>query len=175
MKVTITGRKVTIKDSFREYADKKLRKIERFFGDDADVQVTVTVEKGRQTVEVTVKNGATIYRAEETAPAMEDALDRVVDSLIRKIRKNKTRVEKRLRSQAFAGLPEWNEEEPEEEFHVVRTKHFSIKPLDVDEAILQMNLSDHQFYMFRNMDTGEINVVYRRKAGDYGLIEPDVE
>lgn len=96
--------------------------------------------------------------------------------LIRQIRKNKTRLEKRLREGAFApdalsGEPV--EEEPE--YRVVKSKSFPVKPLDVEEAILQMNMSGHQFYMFRNMETGEINVVYRRRDGDYGLLEPDGE
>ena len=173
MKVTITGRKINLRDSFKEYTQKKLQKVERFFGDDADAQVTVSLERDRKTVEVTVKNKGMLYRAEETALDPEDALDAVVDSLVRKIRKNKTRVEKRLRESAFDELLV---EDPieEEEYEIVRVKRFPVKPLDVEEAILQMNLSDHQFYMFRNIDTGDINVVYRRHNGDYGLIEPEV-
>ena len=173
MKVTITGRKINLRDSFKEYTQKKLQKVERFFGDDADAQVTVSLERDRKTVEVTVKNKGMLYRAEETALDPEDALDAVVDSLVRKIRKNKTRVEKRLRESAFDEL---SVEDPieEEEYEIVRVKRFPVKPLDVEEAILQMNLSDHQFYMFRNIDTGDINVVYRRHNGDYGLIEPEV-
>ena len=148
MKVTITGRKINLRDSFKEYTQKKLQKVERFFGDDADAQVTVSLERDRKTVEVTVKNKGMLYRAEETALDPEDALDAVVDSLVRKIRKNKTRVEKRLRESAFDELLV---EDPieEEEYEIVRVKRFPVKPLDVEEAILQMNLSDHQFYMFR--------------------------
>ena len=172
MKVTITGRKINLRESFKDYTAKKLQKIERFFGDDADAQVTVSLEKDRKTVEVTVKNKGTIYRAEETAREPEEALDAVISSLVRKIRKNKTRVEKRLRESAFEDLPA-EEAVAEEEYHVVRTKRFPVKPLDVEEAILQMNLSDHQFYMFRDVATGEISVVYRRHDGDYGLLEPE--
>lgn len=171
MKVTITGRKISLRDSFKEYTQKKLKKVERFFGDDADAQVTVTLEKDRKTVEVTVKNKGTIYRAEETAYDLEEALDTVVDSIVRKIRKNKTRVEKRLRETAFEEFPAEDTVE-EEEYEVVRVKRFPVKPLDVEEAILQMNLSDHQFYMFRNVESGDVNVVYRRRDGNYGLIEP---
>ena len=172
MKVTITGRKINLRDSFKEHAQKKLKKVERFFGDDADAQVTVSLEKDRKTVEITVKNKGTIYRAEETAYDPEEALNAVVDSLVRKIRKNKTRVEKRLRESAFADFPAEDIVE-EEEFEIVRVKRFPVKPLDVEEAVLQMNLSDHQFYMFRNVDTGDVNVVYRRRDGNYGLIEPE--
>ena len=171
MKVTITGRKINLRESFKEYTQKKLKKVERFFGDDADAKVTVSLEKDRKTVEVTVKNKGTLYRAEETAYDPEEALDAVIDSIIRKIRKNKTRVEKRLREAAFEEFPAEDVVE-EEEYDVVRVKRFPVKPLDVEEAILQMNLSDHQFYMFRNVETGDVNVVYRRRDGNYGLIEP---
>ena len=174
MKVNITGRKINLRESFKEHTQKKLEKIDRFFGDDADAQVTVSLEKDRKTVEVTVKNKGMIYRAEETAVDPEDALDAVVDALVRQIRKNKTRVEKRLRESAFDMLPVDDEPFEEEDYAVVRTKKFPVKPLDVEEAILQMNLLGHQFYMFRNMDSGEVNVVYVRHDGTYGLIEPEV-
>lgn len=172
MKVTITGRKINLRESFKEYTQKKLQKVDRFFGDDADAQVTVSLEKDRKTVEITVKNKGTLYRAEETAYDPEEALDAVIDSLVRKIRKNKTRVEKRLKESAFAEFPAEDRVE-EDEYEVVRVKRFPVKPLDVEEAILQMNLSDHQFYMFRNVDSGDINVVYRRHDGRYGLIDPE--
>lgn len=105
---------------------------------------------------------------------MNEAVDRLVDILLRQIRKNKTRLEKRLRSGAFVDSIE-PEAEESETYRIVRSKSFPVKPLDVEEAILQMNLTGHQFYMFRNMDSGEINVVYRRKNGDYGLLEPNPE
>ncbi len=179
MKTTITGRKVTLNDAFKSRVERKLKKISKFFGDDTEAQVTVTVEKGRETVEITIRNGGMIFRAEETMTDMLDALEKVGDALIRQIRKNKTRLEKRLRSSAFTdavaetSLPEGDAEE--EEFKIVRSKRFPIKPLDIDEAILQMNLLGHQFYMFKNVSSGETNVVYRRKQGDYGLIEPGEE
>ena len=105
---------------------------------------------------------------------MEEALDKVMDSLARQIRKNKTRLEKRLYASTIEDLyPEPVEEEAD--YQVVRTKRLPIKPLDVEEAILQMNLLGHEFFMFRNADTNEINVVYHRKNGDYGLLEPEAE
>ena len=115
-----------------------------------------------------------IFRAEERAEDMEDALDGCVDSLVRQIRKNKTRVEKRLRSGAFDAYTDMEPVSEELDFDVVRTKKIPLnKPQDVDEAILQMNLLGHQFYVFLNAVTNQINVVYRRKDGGYGLIEPD--
>ena len=180
MTINITGRKVNLRDSFKERVEKKLGKFDKFFDENAEANVTVTLEKNRQTVEVTIKNNGMFYRAEETTDDMEDALDRVVDVLTRQIRKNKTKLEKRVRDaqafDAFAGMIAVEEEEvDEEDFNIVRNKKFSVKPMDPEEAILQMNLLDHQFYMFRNVDTNEINVVYKRKNGDYGLLEPEDE
>lgn len=173
MKITITGRKVTLRPSFTERTEKKLAKLDKFFDVDAAADVTVTAEHGDHKVEVTIRCNGMVFRAEETAADMNEAVDRLVDVLLRQIRKNKTRLEKRLRSGAFDAAGEAAEEE--NEFHVVRSKSFPVKPLDVEEAILQMNMTGHQFYMFRNMDSGEINVVYRRNNGDYGLLEPDAE
>ena len=178
MQINITGRKVNLKNNFKERVEKKLSKFNRIFGDDALANVTVTVEKNRQTVEVTIKHNGTIYRAENTADEMNEALDTVVDMLSRKIRKNKTKLEKRLKSKSLNEyLAEEQISEPEKEidYKVLKSKHFPVKPLDTEEAILQMNLIGHQFYMFRNFETGEINVVYKRKNGSYGLLEPDVQ
>ena len=170
MKTTITGRKVTLKDSFKERVDRKLEKVSRFFSPEAEAAVTVHVEKGRQTVEVTIRDAGMIFRAEETAPDMLDALEKVMDVLIRQIRKNKTRLEKRMKESDFSILP-YDEEPDELPYDVVKSKRFSLKPMSVDEAILQMNLLEHIFFVFLNMDTGLVNVVYRRNDGNYGLIE----
>lgn len=173
MNIMITGRKFNLKDSFRDYAEQKMKKIQRIFGDEADVKITVTVEKEWQTVETTVKKDGVLYRAECSADRMEDALDKTIDDLVRKLRKNKTRIEKKLRDVA-PEIPEPISEEGEEgEIKIVKSKHFPIKPMDAEEAVLQMNLIGHQFFMFRNMDSGEINVVYRRKDGNFGLLAPE--
>nr|WP_317414010.1 ribosome-associated translation inhibitor RaiA [uncultured Solibaculum sp.] len=174
MTITITGRKVTLKDSFKQRVEKKLSKMDRLFGPDAQATVTVTLEKNRQTVEVTIKQKGMTYRAEETAFEMEEAFDKVVDILTRQIRRNKTRLEKRLRIGSIDDIVVGAQEPVEEEtdFKVVRTKYLPIKPISVEEAILQMNMLGHEFFMFRNADTSEINVVYRRKNGDYGLLAP---
>lgn len=175
MNITITGRKVNVCDSFKERVEKKLGKLDKFFNDDADCRVTVTVEKNHQTVEVTINTQGMYIRAEESAPTMEESLDRVVDVLVRQVRKNKTKLAKRLRPSA-SELSELNvPEQPEEteSFNIIRSKKFEIKPMDVQEAVLQMNMLGHSFYMFRNVDTGEINVVYMRKNNTYGLIEPE--
>lgn len=173
MKMTITGRKVTLRPSFEKRTEEKFQKLDKFFPDDASCVVTVSPEQHAQRVEATVRSNGMLYRAEVAAEEANDAVDRLIDMLIRQIRKNKTRLEKRLRENAFDPIQP-NEQE-ETEFEIVRSKNFPIKPLDVEEAILQMNMLGHQFFMFRNMDSGEINVVYRRHGGGYGLLEPDAE
>ena len=174
MKITMTGRKVTLRPTFVERTETKLSKLDKFFDTDAAADVTVTAERDLHRVEVTIRCSGMVFRAEEAAEDMNEAVDRLVDILLRQIRKNKTRLEKRLRSGAFVDSIE-PEAEESETYRIVRCKSFPVKPLDVEEAILQMNLTGHQFYMFRNMDSGEINVVYRRKNGDYGLLEPNPE
>ena len=171
MKITVIGRKCTPRDSFKEHAEKKLTKIDRFFGDEASAKVTATVEKTSQTVEITVNNDGLIFRAQAKAENMNEALDNCVDLLIRQIRKNKTKLEKRLRSGAFDDYQGLEDEEPE--FQLVRTKSIPIKPQSIDEAILQMNMLGHQFYMFRNSANDSVAVVYKREDGGYGLIEPE--
>lgn len=182
MNITIVGRKVTLKDHFKNLATKKLSRFDKIFDADADAHVVVTLERNRQTVEITIRNQGMLYRAEATDFEMNDALDQVISALGRQIRKNKSRLDKQLHSVALDQLVQEMpaEAEPatdgdEDEYRIVRTKHFPVKPLTVEEAVLQMNLLGHQFYMFRNGTTGEINVVYQRKNGDYGLLEPDVE
>lgn len=175
MKITTIGRKCTLRDSFKEHAEKKLVKIDRFFGDNAEAKVTATVEKNVQIVEVTVLNGGMVFRSQERAENMNDALDLCVDSLIRQIRKNKTRIEKKLRDGAFDGYIGENAVDEEPEYEVVRTKTVSLRPETVDEAILKMNLVGHRFYMFLNAETGNVCVVYVRNDGGYGLLEPEID
>ncbi|MGN1419829.1 MAG: ribosome hibernation-promoting factor, HPF/YfiA family [Acutalibacteraceae bacterium] len=172
MKITVIGKKCTPRDSFKERAEKRLQKLEKFFDSDAEAKITATVEKNVQIVEVTIFYNGMFFRSQERAVNMNEALDRCVDSLIRQIRKNKTKVEKRLHQEAFAPFDAIDTFEPEDDYDVVRSKEISLKPQSVDEAILQMNLLDHQFYMFVNSANDKICVVYARKDGGYGLIIP---
>ena len=177
MNITIVGRKVTLRDNFKALVSKKMARFERIFDEDADATVTVTLERNRQTVEITIKHRGMIYRAEATDFEMNDALDQVVNALGRQIRKNKARLDKRVHSVAledYLASEAPGQDEPES-YSIVRTKRFTVKPLDPEEAILQMNLLGHQFFMFRNIETDEVNVLYRRKDGNYGLLEPDAE
>lgn len=173
MNVTIIGRKCTPRDSFKERAEKKLAKIDKFFGESTTAKVTATAEKTSKIVEITVNNGGMIFRAEEQSEDMVEALDVCIDSLIRQIRKNKTRVEKKLRSGAFDDFLEEDAVAEETEFEIVRIKSVPVKPQSVEEAILQMNLLGHQFYLFTNAESNSLALVYRRKGHGYGLIEPE--
>ena len=175
MNITIVGRKCTPREDFRNRAEKRLSKVEKLFGEDAAAKVTATVEKKSKEVEVTVTKSGMIFRAEERAEDMNDALDKCVDSLIRQIRKNKTRLEKRIKSGV---LDDFIAPEPvieETEFDVVREKTVAVKPQSLDEAILQMNMLGHRFYMFLNAETGKVNVVYKRNEEGYGVLIPEID
>ena len=175
MKITYTARKVNLRDNFKERAEKKLLKFEKLFSEDAAVNVVVTLEKNRQTVEITIRDNGMVYRAESTMEEMNDALDKVVDILMRQIRKNKTRLEKRIKTGSIEDFVMQNPEPDDvedEDYRVVRKKQVIIKPISVDEAILEMNMVNHNFFMFINAETDEVNVVYKRADGNYGLLEP---
>lgn len=175
MNITITGRKCTPRDSFKERAEEKLLKVEKFFGPDATAKVTASVEKNSKVCEITLIKKSMIFRAQERSDDLEDALDKCVDSLIRQIRKNKTRLSKKLRDVSFDEVFIAENEEEETDFDLVRSKRVVLKPETPDEAILQMNMLGHQFYLFRNAETDAVCVVYKRADGGYGLIEPDFE
>ena len=178
MKFTFTDKKVSLPKKVHEYAGKKVGKLDRYFQTEAEASVVFRVEKGRNNAEVTVRSGSTILRASESTTDMFASIDAAVADMERQLRKNKARLEKRLRKDAFLRVPEeeaaFYPEEPEEEFEVVRTKRFPIKPMTVEEAVLQMNLLGHTFFAFKNEDDGgAFAVVYRRANGGYGLIEDD--
>ena len=174
MKITYTERKVNLRDNFKDRVEKKLSKFDKIFSDEAQAFVVVTVDKNSQTVEITIKDKSMVYRAEKTMPEMNDAVDKCIDVLGRQLRKNKSRLEKRLRKGSLEELVAPVEEPvvEEDEFEVVRVKEIPVKPITVEEAILQMNMVGHKFYMFTNADTSEVNVVYLRDDGKYGLLQP---
>lgn len=176
MKITYTARKVTLRDNFKERVEKKLAKFDKLFSNDATANVVVTLEKNRQTVEITIRDTNMVYRAESTMPEMNDALEKVIDILMRQIRKNKTRLEKRIKSGKLEDLfVEAENVEPEDEYNIIRKKQVVVKPITVEEAILEMNMVNHNFFMFINADTNEVNVVYKRADGNYGLLEAVTE
>ena len=177
MKFTFTDKKVTLPMKVNEYAEKKVGKLDRYFQTEADTSVVFSVEKGRNNAEVTVRSGGTIIRVSESTADMFASIDAAVADIERQLRKNKAKLEKRLKKDAFvrtADETSFVPEEPEEVYDVVRTKRFPIKPMTVEEAVLQMNLVGHTFFAFKNEDAGgAFSVVYRRESGGYGLIEDD--
>ena len=180
MKYTYTCKKVSLSDSIKEYAEKKISKLGKYLRDDnATAHVLFSVEKDHLcTVEVTIRDGGTLLRAQTEAPDgdMRGAVDAAVGYIERQILKNKTRLSKRLRSEGFPAAPADEFEVAEEkEFPIVRTKRFSVKPMSAEEAILQMNLLDHSFFVFRSSEDDSLCIVYRRKSGGYGLIVTDEE
>lgn len=172
MKLNIIGRKMNVRESLKELVEKKLVKLDKYFKDDAEAFVSVSIEKTGERLELTVTSGSMLFRAEECEETFNNSLDKAIDTIERQIRKNKTRLEKRLRDGILNEMEEEEEEEYEDEFEI-REKTFVMKPMTVEEAILQMNLIGHEFFMFENAQTGTCSVVYKRKNGGYGLIRPE--
>ena len=180
MKFTFTEKRMDSSENLRDYAQRKISKLDKFFNTEAEAFVTFSIERGRFLAEITIHNNGLFYRASELTNDMYASVDSGVAAIERQIRRNKTRLSKKLREgslqerdavPAFAPL-----EEEDEEFKIVRSKRFSIKPMSPEEAILQMNLLGHEFFVFRNMDAEDaIAVVYKRKQGGYGLICDDGE
>ena len=181
MKFVFTDKKVNIPNYIHNYAEKKVGKLDRYFKEDATAAITFSIEKERNQVEVTIRSSGTIFRVSASSSDMRASIDAAVASLERQFRKNKSRLEKRLRQGAFertideAEVASFVPDGPEEgEYRIVRTKTFPIKPMTQEEAILQMNLLGHSFFAFRNEDAdGSFAVVYRRKDGDYGIIKDE--
>ncbi|MDE5764567.1 MAG: ribosome-associated translation inhibitor RaiA [Ruminococcus sp.] len=173
MKITIAAKKMQVPQNFTEYAESKLdAKLGKFFGDEADAKIVMSEVKNQIVIELTVKYNSIIYRAERSAVDKNAALDDAIDKIIRQIRKNKTKVEKKLKDSAF----KQSFTEPVEEiahYDVIKEKKFKLRPMDTEEAVLQMNLLGHTFFMFLNAKTGAVNVVYKRADGTYGLLSPD--
>lgn len=174
MKVTITAKKMQVPQGFTEYAEKRINsKLSKFFGDEAESKITLAEHKNQIILELTVKYNNMIYRAEKKAIDKNDALDSVIDIIIRQIRKNKTKVEKRLKDTAFKDV--YDDVVEEATYDVIKHKKFVMRPMDLEEAILQMNMLGHSFFMFSNAQTGSTNVVYKRDDGNYAVLEPTTE
>ena len=174
MKLKMLGRKVNLNQNFIDMAEKRMSKLDKFFSEDAEGQVTVTVEKDWQTAEVTVKSKGFIYRAEKSAPDMETAFADAVDLLTRQIVKNKERLGARVKGAEVDEQAKGYEEMADEEYVIAREKRFVVEPMTTDDAILQMNMLGHSFFLFRDIDSGELNVVYRRHDDAYGLLIPEI-
>ena len=172
MKVNIIGRQMNVWDEMKVIIESKLQKFDKYFSDECSATATLSCRHNQKCLEITIVASGTIFRSEVEDETFRNALDRAVYLIERQIRKNKTRLERRLKSGAFENvmLDSGEDFEEEKEFEI-RRKSFSIKPMSVEEAIMQMNLIDHEFFVFVDDKSGEVSVVYKRKSGDYGLIE----
>ncbi|MCQ2458788.1 MAG: ribosome-associated translation inhibitor RaiA [Ruminococcus sp.] len=173
MNTTISAKKMQIPQNFKEYAEERIdSRLGKFFGEDAEAKIVLSEMKNQIVLELTVKYNSIIFRSERNAEDKFVALDDAIDKIIRQIRKNKTKVEKKLKDSAFKEAFAYPVPETVD-YEVIKHKKFKMRPMDIDEAILQMNLLGHSFFMFSNAETGTINVVYKRDDGNYAVLEPD--
>jgi len=182
MQIIFSGKHVEMTDALKEYAQSKLSKLSRFFDHVQEVKVTESILRNQHIVEVTLKADGTLIRAEERSPDMYTSIDLVTDKLERQLIRYKDRFITRTR-ESLGGhkpgevtpnrVPAPVEEPVEEPIAIVRTKRFAVKPMDPEEAALEMELIGHDFYVFRNAESNEVNVIYKRRDGNYGLIEPE--
>ena len=174
MKIIVSGKQMSVRESLKLAIEKKLAKFNKFFDDSTEAFVTCKARKGVKIIEITISYGGTLFRSEEESDTFLTALDRSMESLERQIRKNKTRLEKTIRQGAFlVEEPDYEDEWEEEGEFNIRTKSYPNKPMTPEEAILQMNLLGHAFFAFWCEDFGGTCVVYKRKDGDYGMIVPE--
>lgn len=173
MHYTITGRNIEVTPGLRTAIEEKIGKLSRYFNPDTEVIVTMSVQKDKQKIEVTIPVKGSIIRAEESSSDMYVSIDLVEEIIERQIKKYKKKlIDKKQSAQAFSELFLSEEYDSDDEIQIVKTKRFGMKPMDPEEACIQMELLGHSFYVFLNAETEEVNVVYKRKGNTYGLIEP---
>jgi putative sigma-54 modulation protein len=176
MRIIVSAKNMELTNALKNVVEKKLSKLDRYFDPLVEARATLSVEKNRQTIEVTIPFGGIVLRGEETNEDMYASIDLVVDKIERQIRKQKTKLARRNHMSAlkFQFIPDQDDTEEEDtEPKIVRTKRFAFKPMSPEEAVLQMEMLGHDFFIYQNADSEEINVVYKRKDGNYGLIEPE--
>lgn len=177
MKVNILGKNIEVTDGLRNAVEKKLSKLDKFFEDEQEAFVTLSVQKARQIIEVTIRFNGVLLRSEEANADMYAAIDIVSDKLERQIVKHKSRLERKYHVNVplkYKNIPAYEYAADEvKEPKIVKTKRFAVKPMSAEEAVLQMDLLGHDFFVYSNDKSGEVNVVYKRKDGNYGLIEPE--
>ena len=177
MKVTVVAKNIQLTPALKESVEKKISKLDRYFEPEVQARATLSVQKNRQIVEVTIPFNGVILRGEESTEDMYKSIDLVEDKLERQIRKQKTKLQRRNSGGALR-YPSFNPKEveeilEEEENKIVKTKNFNVKPMSSEEAILQMELLGHNFFVYEDSGTNKVSVMYKRKDGNYGLIEPD--
>ncbi len=173
MSIIVRGKNIEITPALKEYVVKRVSKITKYFDSLGEITAILTVEKGRHIIELTVPVNGMMLRGEEATMDMYTSIDLVVDKIEKQIEKYKTKISRRLKGNNFKGELVASTVPETDELKIVKTKRFPVKPMDLEEATLQMNLINHDFYVFTNAETEEVNVLYRRKDGNYGLIEPE--
>ncbi|MCD8224413.1 MAG: ribosome-associated translation inhibitor RaiA [Clostridiales bacterium] len=174
MRYTITGRNIEVTPALRSAVEEKIGKLERYFQPDTEVIATLSVQRERQKIEVMIPVKGSLIRAEESSNDMYVSIDLVEEIIERQIKKYKRKlIDKKQSAQSFSDLFIKEETPAEEEIQIVKTKRFAVKPMDPEEACVQMELLGHSFYVFLNSETEQVNVVYKRKGSTYGLIEPE--
>ncbi len=170
MKVTITSKNFNASQRLKDNIESKFEKLDKYFSSDIISNIMLSQEKGRQKIEATINAGGTIFRAEEVADEVYESVDKIIDKLASQMSRFKAKLVKKHKGQGikYEAIPEYDHED---DINIVRTKKFELVPMDVDEAIVQMELLQHTFFVFLNMETDSVNVVYRRKDGNYGLLE----
>ena len=175
MKITITGRNIELTDGLKDAVNDRLSKLDKYFAQDTEVQVTLSVEKERQKVEVTIPVKGTLIRAEQVSSDMYVSIELVEEVIERQLKKYRNKLITKHQSASEALNDEFmtKDLDDDEDIRIVRTKRFGIKPMYPEDACVQMELLGHSFFVFRNAETDEVNVVYKRKGNTYGLIEPE--
>ncbi len=174
MKLTIVGRQMNVWDEMKQVIEVKLAKLEKYFSDECTATVTLSSKHNKKCLEITILCSGTIFRSEVQDETFRNALDKAVYAIERQIRKNKTRLAKKLREGAFDyGIIDTGEDFEEEPEFKIRRKSFTLKPMSVEEAIMQMNLLEHEFFVFKDDKSESVCIVYKRHDGDYGLIETE--
>ncbi|SHE67106.1 ribosome hibernation-promoting factor, HPF/YfiA family [Clostridium fallax] len=174
MKVTVLAKNIVLTNALKETVEKKISKLEKYFNPDVEARATLSVQKNRHTIEVSIPINGIMLRGEETTDDMYKSIDLVEEKLERQIRKQKTRLQRRYSGESLRYLSlDDIDDEDDEENKIVKVKKFSVKPMTTEEAILEMELLGHNFFVFQDADTNTASVIYKRKDGNYGLIEPD--
>ena len=178
MKINIIGRQLNVYEDTKEMITEKLSKLDKYFGEEGSATVSLSHKRNLSTLEITIKASGTLFRSEVDAESFRDAMDKSIDNIERQIRKNKSKLRKKLREgiipdDAIAAASLEPEEEIDQPDIIIRKKKFEYTPMYPEEAIMQMNLIGHNFFVFNDASTGKTCVVYTRKDGNYGLIEPE--
>ena len=177
MRVIVLAKNMKLTPALKEAVERKLSKLDKYFSPDVEAKATLSVQKGKHKIEVTIPFNGVILRCEESTEDMYKSIDIIEDKVERQIRKQKTKLQRRNSNESvrFLNFDNIEDKDEEEDSSVVKTKKFLVKPMLIDEAILQMELVGHSCYVFKDADSNEVKVIYKRKDGNYGLIEPEFQ